>query len=160
MPSLDIVSEIDGHELTNAVDQANKEIANRYDFKGSNANIEQSDSSITLNAASTFQIQQMVPIIHQKMAKRGIDVSCLKAGKVEEFATTAKQIFTLNQGIDKEAAKKIVKKIKDSKLKVQAAIQGEQVRVSGKKRDDLQSVMALLKAADLGLPLQFNNFRD
>lgn len=160
MPSLDIVSEIDGHELTNAVDQANKEIANRYDFKGSNAQIEQSDSSVTLHAASTFQIQQMIPIIHQKLAKRGIDVSCLKAGKVEEFATTAKQAFTLNQGIDKEAGKKIVKTIKDSKLKVQAAVQGEQIRVTGKKRDDLQSVMALLKGEEIGLPIQFTNFRD
>lgn len=160
MPSLDIVSEINHHELTNAVDQANKEISTRYDFKGSNASIESSDAGLTMNAQSTFQLQQMTPIIHQKLAKRGIDVSCLKAGKVEEFATSAKQVLTINEGIDKETAKKIVKFIKDSKLKIQAAIQGEQVRVTGKKRDDLQAIMGQLKGGNFGVPLQFNNFRD
>jgi len=160
MPSLDIVSEIDHHELTNAVDQANKEISARYDFKGSNAKIEPNDAGLTLHAQSTFQLQQMMPIIHQKLSKRGIDVSCLKSGKVEEHATTAKQDVTVNEGIDKECAKKIVKFIKDSKLKVQAAIQGEQVRVTGKKRDDLQDIMSRLRGAEFGVPLQFNNFRD
>lgn len=160
MPSLDIVSEINHHELSNAVDQANKEISNRYDFKGSNAKIEQSEKSLTLHSQSTFQLQQMMPVIHQKLAKRGIDVNCLSSGKVEEFATTAKQVITIAEGVDKEIAKKIVKFIKDSKLKVQAAIQGEQVRVTGKKRDDLQDVMARLKNHDFSIPLQFNNFRD
>ncbi len=160
MPSLDIVSEIDHHELTNAVDQANKEISTRYDFKGSNAKIESSDNGLTLHAQSTFQLQQMMPIMHQKLSKRGIDVSCLKSGKVEEHATTAKQDISINEGIDKEHAKKIVKFIKDSKLKVQASIQGEQVRVTGKKRDDLQDLMARLRGENFGVPLQFNNFRD
>ncbi len=160
MPSLDIVSEIDHHELTNAVDQANKEITTRYDFKGSNAKIEVKESVLTLHAQSKFQLQQMTPIIHQKMSKRGIDVSCLKSETVVEHATTAKQDITINEGIDKEHAKKIVKFIKDSKLKVQAAIQGEQVRVTGKKRDDLQDLMSRLRGEEFGVPLQFNNFRD
>ncbi|MBC8146752.1 MAG: YajQ family cyclic di-GMP-binding protein [Bacteroidetes bacterium] len=160
MPSLDIVSEINHHELTNSVDQANKEISARYDFKGSNAKIVFDDSALTLHAETKFQLQQMIPIIHQKLAKRGIDVSCLKQEQAEEAAKTAKQKVSINEGIDKETAKKIVKAIKDSKLKVQASIQGEQVRVTGKKRDDLQAVMASLKAGDFGVPLQFNNFRD
>lgn len=160
MPSLDIVSEIDHHELTNAVDQANKEISNRYDFKGANAKIESSESGLTLHAQSKFQLQQMTPIIHQKLSKRGIDVSCLKSAHVEEHATTAKQNISINEGIDKATARKIVKFIKDSKYKVQATIQGEQIRVTGKKRDDLQDLMSRLRAEDLGVPLQFNNFKD
>ena len=160
MPSFDIVSEINHHELTNAVDQANREIGNRYDFKGSNARIDMADDGLTFHAESKFQLQQMFPVLLSKMTKRGLDIECLKTGEVVEAAKTAKQPISIQEGIDKEMAKKIVKMIKDSKVKVQASIQGEQVRVNGKKRDDLQQVIQLLKDAGLGIPLQFNNFRD
>lgn len=160
MPSFDTVSEIDHHELTNAVDQANKEIGTRYDFKGSDARIEFSGDDLMFHAQSRFQLQQMFPVLLQKMSKRGLDINCLKMGDVVEAAKTAKQPVTMQQGIDKDIAKKIVKLIKDSKLKVQTAIQGEQLRITGKNRDDLQQAMKVMKEADLGLPLQFNNFRD
>ena len=160
MPSFDIVSEINHHELTNAVDQANREIGNRYDFKGSNAKIETTEDGLVFHAESKFQLQQMFPVLLSKMTKRGLDIECLKTGDVVEAAKTAKQLISIQEGIDKETAKQIVKRIKDSKVKVQASIQGEQVRVSGKKRDDLQQVIQLLKEAELGIPLQFNNFRD
>ncbi len=160
MPSFDVVSEVDQHELTNAVDQAQKEIINRYDFKGTSANAEMSDSAIVLTADSDFQIQQMHPIVYTKLSGRGIDILCLEAGKVENSGKGVKQRMSVKQGIDKETAKKIVAKIKESKLKVQAQIQGEQLRVTGKKRDDLQQVMQLLKSAELGVPMQFQNFRD
>lgn len=160
MPSFDIVSEVDQHELRNAVDQANREIANRYDFKGSDAKIEIAEQLLTLHAQSEFQVEQMQPILYQKMTKRGIDVACLDESKVEEVGQRARQLITVREGIDKEIARKIVRMIKDSKLKVQSAIQGEQVRVTGKKRDDLQQVMAKLKAAELDQPLQYQNFRD
>lgn len=160
MPSFDVVSEVDQHELTNAVDQAQKEIINRYDFKGTSASAEMSDSAIVLTADSDFQIQQMHPIVYTKLSGRGIDILCLEAGKVENSGKGVKQRMSVKQGIDKETAKKIVAKIKESKLKVQAQIQGEQLRVTGKKRDDLQQVMQLLKGAELGVPMQFQNFRD
>jgi uncharacterized protein YajQ (UPF0234 family) len=160
MPSFDTVSEINHHELTNAVDQANKEISTRYDFKGSDARIEFSGKDLMFHAQSRFQLQQMFPVLLQKMSKRGLDINCLKMGDVVEAAKTAKQPASLQEGIDKEVAKKIVKLIKESKMKVQASIQGEQVRVTGKNRDDLQQAMQLMKTADLGIPLQFNNFRD
>ena len=160
MPSFDTVSEIDHHELTNAVDQANREIGTRYDFKGSDAKIEFSGSELMFHGASRFQLQQMFPILLQKMSKRGLDINCLKMGEVVEAAKSAKQPVSMQEGIDKEVARKIVKLIKESKMKVQAAIQGEQVRITGKKRDDLQQAMKLMKDADLGIPLQFNNFRD
>ena len=160
MPTFDIVSEIDRHELTNAVDQANKEIGTRFDFKGSKARIEFSGDDLVFHAQSRFQLQQMFPVLLSKMSKRGLDIDSLKMGDVTEAATTAKQPVTVQEGIDKEIAKKIVKLVKESKLKVQTAIQGEQLRVTGKKRDDLQEAMQLLKQADLGIPLQFNNFRD
>ena len=160
MPSFDIVSEVDHHELSNAIDQANREIGTRYDFKGSDARIEQSQNQLTLTTESEFQIKQMTPILQQKMSKRGIDVSCLEFSDIVEMNRRARQQVLVREGLDKDLARKIVKLIKDSKLKVQAAIQGEQVRVNGKKRDDLQQVMQLLKAASLGIPLQFNNFRD
>jgi uncharacterized protein YajQ (UPF0234 family) len=160
MPSFDIVSEVDHHELSNAIDQANREIGTRYDFKGSDARIEQSQNQLTLTTESEFQIKQMTPILQQKMSKRGIDVSCLEFSDIVEMNKRARQQVLVREGLDKDLARKIVKLIKDSKLKVQAAIQGEQVRVNGKKRDDLQAVMQLLKAANLGIPLQFNNFRD
>lgn len=160
MPSFDIVSEIDHHELTNAVDQANREIGTRYDFKGSDAHIDQSDTGLMFHAESKFQLQQMLPVLLSKMTRRGLDVDCLQTGDVVEGAKSAKQPVTIQEGIDKETAKKIVKQVRDSKIKVQASIQGEQVRVNGKKRDDLQQVIQMLKEANLGIPLQFNNFRD
>ncbi len=160
MPSFDVVSEIDKHELTNAVDQTNREVSNRFDFKGSNAKVEQNDSELTLEAQSAFQIEQMLTVFHQKMTKRGLDVDSLEQGEIDERGNRAYLGIRVKEGIDKETAKKIVKKVKDGKLKVQAAIQGEQVRITGKKRDDLQQVIALLKETPLGLPLQFTNFRD
>ena len=160
MPSFDTVSEVDHHELANAIDQVNREIGTRYDFKGSNANVELSDNQLTLEAESAFQIKQISPILNEKMSKRGIDLACLEYAEVIEMNKRARQLVQIKEGLDKEVARKAVKLIKDSKLRVQAAIQGEQVRVTGKKRDDLQQVMQLLKDANLGIPLQFNNFRD
>jgi len=160
MPSFDVVSEVDHHELTNAVDQMNREISNRFDFKGSNARVELKDQVMNLEADNEFQIKQMHDIIYKKLASRGIDTACLDQGKIEERGMRAYQTITVREGVDKELARKIVKMIKDTKMKVQAAIQGEQVRVTGKKRDDLQSVIEMLKGADIELPLQFNNFRD
>ena len=160
MPSFDTVSEVDHHELSNAIDQANREIGTRYDFKGSNAKIEQSENQLSLNAESEFQIKQMTPILKEKMSKRGIDVSCLEFSDVVEMNMKASQQVLVREGLDKELARKIVRLIKDSKIKAQAAIQGDQVRVSGKKRDHLQQIMQMLREANLGIPLQFNNFRD
>ena len=160
MPSFDVVSEVDHHELTNAVDQMNREITNRFDFKGSNARVELKDQVMNLEADNEFQLKQMHDIIYKKLASRGIDTACLDQGKIEERGMRAYQTITVREGVDKELARKIVKMIKDTKMKVQAAIQGEQVRVTGKKRDDLQSVIEMLKGADIELPLQFNNFRD
>jgi uncharacterized protein YajQ (UPF0234 family) len=160
MPTFDAVSEVDHHELKNAIDQANREIGTRYDFKGSDSKIEQSANELTLISESEFQIKQMAPILKEKMAKRGLDVSCLDFADIIEMNKKAKQQVTVKEGLDKDVARKIVKLIKESKIKVQAAIQDEQVRVTGKKRDELQQVMQLLREADLGLPLQFNNFRD
>ena len=160
MPTFDAVSEVDHHELSNAIDQANKEIGTRYDFKGSDSKIEQTANELTLISESEFQIKQMAPILREKMAKRGIDVSCLDFADIIEMNKKAKQQFTVKEGLDKDIARKIVKLIKESKIKVQAAIQDEQVRVTGKKRDELQQVMQLLREANLGIPLQFNNFRD
>lgn len=160
MPSFDVVSEIDHHELKNALDQANREIGTRYDFKGSNAHIEQADKNLLLEAESEFQIKQMTPILKEKMSKRGIDVDCLEFADIVEMNKRARQSIAVQEGLDTDLARKLVKMIKNSKLKVQAAIQGEQLRITGKKRDDLQQVMALLREAKLGIPLQFNNFRD
>ena len=160
MPSFDVVSEVDQHELKNALDQANREIGTRYDFKGSNAKIDQSDNSLMLEAEAEFQIKQMIPILKEKMSKRGIDVICLEFGDVVEMNKRARQPATVREGLDSDLARKMVKLIKESKLKVQAAVQGEQLRITGKKRDDLQQVMQLLRDAKLGIPLQFNNFRD
>ncbi len=160
MPSFDIVSEVDQHELSNAIDQANREIGTRYDFKGSDARIEQANNLLTQSTESEFQIKQMTPILKEKMSKRGIDVSCLEFADIVEMNKRARQAVLVREGLDKDLARKIVKLIKDSKLKLQASIQGEQVRVNGKKRDDLQQIMKLLKEANLGIPLQFNNFRD
>lgn len=160
MPSFDVVSEVDQHELSNAIDQAHREISNRFDFKGTSARVEHSDGRIVLTADSDFQIQQMHPVLYQKLTSRKIDIACLDALKVETSGKGVRQYVQVRQGIDRETAKKAVVKIKDSKLKVQAQVQGEQLRITGKKRDDLQAAMALLKDADLGLPLQYQNFRD
>jgi uncharacterized protein YajQ (UPF0234 family) len=160
MPSFDIVSEIDSHEVANAVDQANKEVSTRFDFKGSNANFEQQEESIIMKAESTFQLQQMLPILYAKMGKRGIDVSSLDTGKIHDTGKTAQQTITLKQGVGSDLAKKITKLIKDKKLKVQAQINGDKVRVTGKKRDDLQEVIQMLRTEELEQPLQFNNFRE
>jgi uncharacterized protein YajQ (UPF0234 family) len=160
MPSFDIVSEVNLHELSNAVDQTNREVSTRFDFKDSDAHVEYTEETLTLHAENEFQLDQMTNILHQKLAKRSVDIAALEAGKPEIQNRRARLPMTIKQGIDKEVAKKIVKAIKETKLKVQAAIQGEQVRVTGKKRDDLQQVIALLRDKDMGLPLQFNNFRD
>ena len=158
--SFDIVSDFDKAEMINVYDQTQRELVNRYDFKGANAKVEIADSLITVDAQSDFQVKQIQPILYQKMAGRGIDVACLEARDISPVGQRAKQTFLLKAGIDKELAKKIQKIIKDSQLKVQGSIQGEQIRVTGKKRDDLQSVISLLKAAALELPLQYKNFRD
>jgi len=160
MPSFDVVCEVDRHELMNAVDQINREVANRFDFKGSDARVELNDVTMNFEAESDFQLKQMRDIMVNKFTKRGIDTRGLDRGRVEERGLRAYQAISVKSGLDKEDAKKIVKLIKDKKLKVQAAIQGEAVRVTGKKRDDLQGVIAMLKETDLDLPLQFNNFRD
>lgn len=160
MPSFDIVSEVDMHELTNAIDQANREIGNRFDFKGTDAKVSLKDSVVTMEAQVKFQIGQMYEVVGQRMAKRGIDLDCIEKGKLNEANNRATQDLTVKQGINTEIAKKITKAIKESKLKVQAQIQGEKVRVTGKKRDDLQNVMQFLREQSFGVPLQFDNFRD
>lgn len=161
MPSFDIVSEIDKHELTNAVDQANREIGNRFDFRGTDSRVEQSNKSLTLHADSDFQLEQILDILRMKLSKRGIEVRCLDVKDSVGNGKMRKQEVIVREGIDSDLARKIVKLIKESKAKVQAAIQGESVRVTGKKRDDLQGVMALLRGNDdIEMPLQFNNFRD
>ena len=160
MPSFDVVSEIDQHEAANAVDQANREVGTRFDFKGSDANFELKESVITMTAQAEFQLKQMLDVLQIKLSKRGIDITCLKIDPPQVAGKEARQLVTLRQGLDAPLAKKVVQAIKDSKLKVQASIQGEQVRISGKKRDDLQDVMALLRGGKFELPLQFNNFRD
>ena len=160
MPSFDVVSEVDQHELANAVDQAKREITNRFDFKGTSADISLSDGAVVLTADSDFQVQQIHPILYQKLTARKIDIACLEAGKVENSGKGVKQAIKVRVGIDQPTAKKAIAKIKEAKMKVQAQIQGEQLRVTGKKRDDLQATMALLDKAELGLPLQYQNFRD
>jgi uncharacterized protein YajQ (UPF0234 family) len=160
MPSFDIVSELNAHEITNAVDQASREVGNRFDFKGSDAKFELKDFVITMTAKGDFQLKQMLEILRLKLAKRGVDVMCMKIDDPIATGSTAKQIVTLRQGIDTELGKKIQRLIKDSKLKVQAAIQDKQVRVSGKSRDELQAAIALVRKAQLDLPVQFTNFRD
>ena len=160
MPSFDVVSEMEMSELTNAVDQANKEVTNRYDFKGVDASFVLRDTTITLNAEVDFQLQQMLEILKQKLTKRDIDLKHMEIKDPVIFHKKATQSVLLQQGIAVDKAKKIVKMIKEKKLKVQAAIQGDQLRVTGKKRDDLQDVIAFLKESDLDVPLQFKNFRD
>ena len=160
MPSFDVVSEVDMHETTNAVDQANREVGNRFDFKGTDSRYDLKDAQVTLYSQSDFQLRQMLDILQTKLSKRGIDIACLKIEEPEISGKTARQRVTLRQGIDQETARGITRLIKDSKLKVQTAIQGDKVRVTGKKRDDLQAAIARLRADPVDLPLQYVNFRD
>jgi uncharacterized protein YajQ (UPF0234 family) len=149
------------HELSNALDQSNREVGTRFDFKGTDASFElNNDSDINISAEADFQIQQMMEILRSKMVKRGIDIKSLKEGDVQLVGQKASMIVAVNQGIEADIARKIVKSVKEAKLKVQTAIQGEKLRVTGKKRDDLQQVMALLKDGGFGVPLQYDNFRD
>jgi uncharacterized protein YajQ (UPF0234 family) len=160
MPSFDIVSELNVHEIANAIDQANREVGTRFDFKGTNAQYEHQEFLVTMKAPTDFQLKQMLDILKLKLSKRGIDIACMKVDDPIITMQTAKQLITLRQGIETELGKKLQRLIKDSKLKVQAAIQDKQVRVSGKSRDDLQATIAMVRGAKLELPLQFTNFRD
>ena len=160
MASFDIKSEIDHHEITNAVDQANRILQNRFDFKGTGAEFSLADNQITLSAVEEFQIHQMLPILNESLAKRSVDLKSLKPGEVEVATGSASQIMNLQEGINKELAKKITTLVKQSKSKVQASIQGDSVRITGKKRDDLQQVIQLVKDQNFPVPLQYVNFRD
>ena len=161
MPSFDIVSEVDMHELNNALDQSNREIGTRFDFKGVDASFKLNDAAdIEVNAEVDFQIQQMLEILRGKLIKRGVDAKSLQEGEVVTTGQKAMMPVKVQQGIDGDLARKIVKMIKETKIKVQTAIQGEKLRVTGKKRDDLQAVMSLLRESDFELPLQYKNFRD
>lgn len=160
MPSFDVVSEIDTHELTNAVDQAVREIGQRFDFKNTDASFELEDTTVTMTAPADFHLKQMLEILRLRISKRGIDPSCLDVKDPEPNLARAKQVVVIKHGIDQDTGRKVTKLLKESKLKVQAQLQGEKVRVTGKKRDDLQDAIAFLRRAEVGLPLQFNNFRD
>ena len=160
MPSFDVVSEVDHHELSNGVDQANREVSTRFDFKGTGSNFELAGLVITMNTESEFQLQQMYDVLCNKLVKRGVDIACLEKDEPVIHAKTATQTIKVREGIETPLAKEMIKLIKQSKAKVQAAIQGDQLRVTGKKRDDLQEVIALLKNAGLDTPLQYKNFRD
>ena len=160
MPSFDVVSELNSHEVANAVDQSNREIAQRFDFKDTKAKFELQEFVVTLHAEVDFQLKQMLDILKLKLAKRGIDVICVDPKDPVTTLASATQEVVLKHGIDQETAKKLQRLIKDSKMKVQAAIQGDKLRVTGKQRDDLQEAIALLRKSKADVPLQFNNFRD
>lgn len=160
MPSFDVVSEVDKHELTNAVDTANRELGNRFDFKGCDARFELNDGVVTQIAPSDFQLKQMLDILRGRMVARGIDIRCLDVGEPEINLAQARQKVTVKQGIEQKIAKQIIAAIKLAKIKVEAQINGDKLRISGKKRDDLQAAMALLKGGEFELPLQFENMRD
>ena len=160
MPSFDIVSNIDNHELQNTVDQVQRELGNRFDFRNVDYEVSLQKENVVLAAPADFQVNQIFDILKDKAIKRGIDILCFDPQPMETNLAKAKMTVLVKQGVDKLAAKKIVQMIKNSKMKVQASIQGDQVRVTGKKRDDLQEAIALMKDSDLGLPLQFENFRD
>ena len=160
MPSFDVVSDFDSHEANNAVDQASREVSTRFDFKGTKSRFEIEDAVITMISQSDFQLKQMLDILRQKLSKRGINLACLEEQDAELSNNEARQKIVLRRGIDADRARKLVKQIKIEKLKVQTAIQGDKLRVSGKKRDDLQKVIAMLKDFDADLPLQYENFRD
>ncbi|PWK91958.1 YajQ family cyclic di-GMP-binding protein [Fulvimonas soli] len=160
MPSFDVVSEVDKHELTNAVDQANRELANRFDFRGVDAKYELDESVIAMSAPSEFQLQQMLDILRGRLTARKIDIRALDAADPEVNLGGARQKITVKQGIEQAVAKKLVAELKAAKLKVEAQINGDKLRVTGKKRDDLQLAIAVLRKAEVDLPLQFDNFRD
>lgn len=160
MPSFDVVSEVDKHTLTNAVDQANRVVDNRFDFKGVDAKFERNEFTVTLRAEADFQVTQMVDMLKSALHKNGIDIKCLDEGEIVSSGKQVKQDVTVRTGLDTELSKKIVKMVKERKMKVQAQIQSDQVRITGKKRDDLQEAIQLLKEAPLEMPLQFTNFRD
>ena len=160
MPSFDIESKVDLHELNNAIDQSNRVIANRYDFKEANASFEFANEVVKLNANEAFQIDQMIPILKENLAKRGIDLKALKLGEKKISNSIASLDAEINQGINQDIAREIVKIIKSSKIKVQSSIQGDSLRVNGKKRDELQEIITLLKSKEIEIPLQFGNFRD
>lgn len=160
MPSFDVVSEVDKHELTNAVDQANRELSTRFDFKGVDAKFELDDKLIHQSAPSDFQLKQMTDILRARLIARQIDARCLEFGEVETNLAGARQKITVKQGIEQKLAKQIAAKIKEAKIKVETQINGDKLRVTGKKRDDLQEVIALLRKSEFELPLQYDNFRD
>jgi uncharacterized protein YajQ (UPF0234 family) len=161
MPSFDIVSQVNQVEVRNAIDQANKELSTRFDFKGSNARVELADKALSLYADDDFKMKQVIDIVAGKLTKRGVDIRALKYGEIEKVSgNKVKQVLTIRVGVEQELAKKIVKLVKDSKMKVQASIQGDTVRVSGTKRDDLQAAIALVKKSITDFPLQYDNFRD
>lgn len=160
MPSFDIVSEIDMVDIKNATDNAGRELSTRFDFRGVDASFESTDEGVLMTAEAEFQLQQLDSILRNACAKRGVDTSCIQPGSIDHRGKHFRQLMSFKQGIDQATAKKIVKLIKDAKIKVQTAIQGDQLRITGKKRDDLQQVIALVKGADLGQPFQYNNFRD
>lgn len=160
MPSFDVVSELNAHEVTNAVDQASREVSQRFDFKGTGARFELEEFKVTLHAPADFQLKQMLEILKLRVSKRGIDVACMQVGEPQIALNEARQEVTLKHGIDADTGRKLAKLVKESALKVQAAIQGEKLRVTGKKKDDLQAAIALLRKSDSGVPLQYVNFRD
>lgn len=160
MPSFDIVSEVDLQEVRNGVDQAVRELRNRFDFRNVDAGIALEEETILIHAPEDFQIAQLEDILRDKMAGRGLDSRCMEAGTIEGAGKVRRQRFALRQGIDRDTAKKLTKLTKDSKRKVQAQVNGDKVRVTGKKRDDLQAIMAAVREAELDTPFQFNNFRD
>ena len=160
MPSFDVVSEVDTHELTNAIDQANRELGTRFDFRGVDAGFKLEESTLSLHAPSEFQLQQMMDILRARLIARKIDARCLEEGEVLTNVAGARQQVKVKQGIERELAKQLQGALKDAKLKVDSQINGDKLRVTGKKRDDLQAAMALLRAGEFGVPLQFDNFRD
>jgi len=160
MPSFDVVSDFDSHEASNAIDQANREVNTRFDFKGTGSKYALDGQVISMTTQTDFQLKQMLDILRQKLAKRSIDVGCMQEEDPELSGSEARQKITLRRGIDTPLARDMVKKIKSTKIKVQTAIQGDKLRVSGKKRDDLQAVISMLKDEDVDLPLQYENFRD
>jgi uncharacterized protein YajQ (UPF0234 family) len=160
MPSFDVVSELNAHEVSNAIDQANRELSQRFDFKDTGARYELTEFLVTLHAQVDFQLKQMLDILKLRLSKRGIDLACLEVKEAQTTLSAAHQEVILRHGIDQDTGKKISRLIKDSRLKVQAGLQGDKVRVTGKQRDDLQSAMQFLKKAGIEVPLQFNNFRD
>lgn len=160
MPSFDVVSEVNMHEVTNALDQANKEVTQRFDLKNSGSTIERNENVVTVISDSDFHVEQVVQVLRAKLAKRGVDLQSLQSEEPVTSGKEVRQVITIRRGIDQTLGKKIVKMVKEMKNKTQAGIQEQKVRVSGKKRDQLQAVIALLKKEDFGLPLQFSNFRD